>query len=116
LRIENRDPYDYVRATRLFRESPNVSVWFDFIGDSIEVELLPKFGSARHVTLTIPSTQQWQTVQLKAPPPQSMFHRLSFRTGPFRNVGGTEPIDVESDRPKPPTTCRIRNLRITTKT
>jgi hypothetical protein len=58
LRLENRDPYDYAQATRLFPESTKVSATFTLeragsqSGD-LEIDLLSKFGGRRLVQLKI---------------------------------------------------------------
>ena len=49
MRLENRDPHDYVRATRVFRECAHVKVSFDVLAEQdhglLEIEILTKFGS-----------------------------------------------------------------------
>ncbi len=54
MRLENRDPHDYVRATRVFRDCEHVKVSFDVLAEQdssnavpLEIELLPKFGGAK---------------------------------------------------------------------
>jgi len=56
LRLEDRDPYDYARATRLFPSSRRVSASFavraDQPGGTLELELVGGFGSPRPVRVT----------------------------------------------------------------
>lgn len=40
----------------------------------------------------------------------STLHRISFRTGPYRSVGGADPVDPATDRPVAPTAAGIRNF------
>ncbi|WP_428937377.1 exo-alpha-sialidase [Fontivita pretiosa] len=54
IRIEDRDPYDYARAIKVFRESRSVSVSLDVVADQVgrgtlQIELMGKFGSPRPV-------------------------------------------------------------------
>jgi hypothetical protein len=132
MRLENRDPHDYVRATRVFRESKRVKVSFELQSDGyLEIELLPKFGSARPVTIVNPGSG---TIEIDADAKRGVYsmsvngektlsdrsfeqsvdalHRISFRTGAYRNVGGANPIPFASDRPTHPTVSKIRKARI----
>jgi sialidase-like protein len=138
LRIENRDPYDYVRATRVFRECKKVIVSFKVLSEPrdsrLDVEILPKFGGTRPVRLTISGNSEWQTIEIHADAtrkqysimlngkplladspftePVDSLQRISFRTGEYRNIGGANPIAIESDRAREPIAFRIRDLRI----
>lgn len=58
LRLENRDPHDYARAIRVFRESARASVSFKVRANeqnrqALEIELLGTFGSPRPVQLRL---------------------------------------------------------------
>lgn len=58
LQLHCRDPYDYARAMRVFRESPKVSVAFQVRTEqsgqgTFEIELLTKFGSRRPVRVML---------------------------------------------------------------
>jgi hypothetical protein len=138
MRIKNRDPYDYVRLTRVFRESSQVSVSFTLATDSsnavpLEIELLPKFGPSRPITIILPpngrieiiadASRHSHSVTCDGQPivrdkpftkPVDTLHRLSLRTGPFRNIGGANPVPSESDHPAPPSIYCISNLKIST--
>jgi len=141
LRLENRDPYDYVTATRVFPQSRHVAISFKILAEQsagrLDVELLTKFGSKRPVRITIPHSTQWQSFEIHADAqratysmlrngqagaeepfaePAEQLHCICFRMGEHRNVGGANPVELESDRPAEPVAFRIRDLRITTET
>ena len=46
------------------------------------------------------------------PESASDLQRISFRTGPFRGVGGSKPVPPESDRPTDAAEYLIRNVRV----
>jgi hypothetical protein len=39
-------------------------------------------------------------------------NRLTFRTGGYRNIGGAQPVDPQTDRPHSPAVFIVQNLRI----
>jgi hypothetical protein len=58
LRLEDRDPYDYARAVRVFPESQKVRVTFQVLAQQtnkgpLEMELLSAFGGRRPVRLSL---------------------------------------------------------------
>ena len=132
MRLENRDPYDYVRAARVFRESKRVKVSFELESNGhLEIELLPKFGSARPVTIVNPGDgrieidadaergvySMWldgekTMTDCQFDQPVDALHRISFRTGAYRNVGGANPVPIDSDRPIEPQFARVRGFRL----
>jgi hypothetical protein len=131
MRLENRDPHDYLRATRVFREAKRVKVSFELESNGhIEIELLPRFGAARPVTIVNPSNGRIEidadaergvysmmlngervTVDRPFETSVNALHRISIRTGAYRNVGGANPVPVESDRPTQPTVLKIQKMR-----
>jgi hypothetical protein len=144
LHLENRDPYDYAQATRLFPESAKVNLTFDLELDNpqtsnLEIDLLSKQGSRRviqlklgdnlprapkiHIELHADSTKNQFTLTLNNTPtitnapfatPPAPLHRITFRTAPHRLIGGPNPVPKGTDHPVDPTTARIRNLTIST--
>jgi hypothetical protein len=122
LRLQNRDPHDYVRATRVFPDSRNVNVTFDLLAEqengSLEAEILTKFGSRVRASVRASElslrANEWKRVELDATTqePDELLNRLSIRTGSYRNIGGANPVQVESDRPHSPYRFRVRHLQI----
>jgi hypothetical protein len=58
LQLQNHDPYDYARATRVFPESARITATFDLefrnpLHADFEIDLLSKFGSRRLVQIRI---------------------------------------------------------------
>jgi hypothetical protein len=137
LRMVDKDPYDYARATRVFKEARHVVTSFEFKSDptrhdTLEVELLSKFGGARPVRILVPSTGNWtaikieadcdrkhatftfgdQTKELDFADPADMLERISFRTGPYRNLGGPKPVPAGTDKPTEPVTFELRKFAL----
>jgi hypothetical protein len=145
MRMENRDPHDYVRATRVFRESKRVKVSFELFVEQLpagwlEFEVLSKFGSLRPVGFgfgpaSIDTTiADWVKFEIDTDASRNdctirmagktivqdrpfatavdALQRFSIRTGGYRNVGGANPVPVDSDRPQPPTILKMRSMRI----
>jgi hypothetical protein len=49
--------------------------------------------------------------------PSPSLHRITFRTGPFRGVGGAKPVSAGSDHPiGQPARCWVRSVRIVSQT
>jgi hypothetical protein len=44
--------------------------------------------------------------------PAENFHRIAFRTGAFRGIGGANPSDPATDRPLEPTTWIVASFTI----
>lgn len=44
--------------------------------------------------------------------PAAVLHRVSFRTGPWRGIGGANPVEPETDRPTPPAAFALRRFRV----
>jgi hypothetical protein len=60
LRLEDHDPYDYARATRVFPSSPAVKVAFDLLAkhiapENLEIELWQDFDDVRPVRIVLHS-------------------------------------------------------------
>jgi hypothetical protein len=104
--------------------------------ERLEVDLVGKFGSSRPVRLRIARatvgeklsyvvradpargrydvTRNGQPVVTNVPfiEPCDALHRITFRTGGYRNIGGAKPINPETDRPHEPAIYRIRALSV----
>jgi len=78
-------------------------------GGTLEVEIAPKFSPPTPIRQTIrfDRPNAWQTCRLNAP----SLHRITFRTGAYRGIGGANPVDPASDRPHEAIVFRIRNVR-----
>jgi hypothetical protein len=123
MRLENRDPHDYVRATRLFKECDRMKATFELFceqdGGQFEIEILTKFGSRarrllRSDTLDL-QKGEWKSIVVEAmAEPGELLHRISFRTGCHRNIGGANPVAIESDRLQSAIAFRVRRFRIHT--
>lgn len=158
LLLENRDPYDYARAVKLFPEGPKMQVSFHVLAEqadrgTLDVELMGKFGSPRPVRLSLASDGKikaadgdcvveigsywpgrWLSFKIDADASSGRFavaidgravltdaafaeparslYRLSFRTGPFRGIGGANPVPPGTDRPMEPVRYMIAQMRI----
>ena len=144
LQLQNQDPYDYARATRVFPESARITATFDLefrnpLHADFEIDLLSKFGSRRLVQIRIGDGgqinarihQDWtqfgsisamkpMRFQIDADTIRGLFsislngtrvvtdapfaepggplHRISFRTGPYRGIGGANPVKKGTDQ------------------
>jgi len=158
LRLENRDPYDYAGATRVFRETKQLSVSFDVTPaqsdrGTLEVELLSKFGSRRPVRIAFAPTEmlqatdgdrrtdlapylpgQRQSIRIDADAARGEYalwlngarllenaafaeaaddlHRISFRSGAHRGIGGANPVEADTDKPTQACGYVVANVRI----
>lgn len=156
--LENRDPYDYATATRVFREAKRASVTFDVTADqsdsgTLQIDLHDKFGAGRPVRVALapagkikacdgnrtvdvapytPGTRVSLCVNAdvaagtyslavngstvldsaKLAEPADVLHRITFRTGEFRNVGGKNPVDPGTDKPAEPARFSIVGVRV----
>ncbi|HEX3357284.1 MAG TPA: hypothetical protein VHS31_09960 [Tepidisphaeraceae bacterium] len=142
MRIENRDPHDYVRVTRVFSESDLVKVSFDLLAEQLEqvpleIEFMSKMGARRELRISSGDLRlapgEWVSIEIHRDAGQGQckimvngkivrdgasdeaghsVNRISFRTGAYRNIGGANPVPLESDRPMRPSVYRIRNFRL----
>jgi hypothetical protein len=102
VRLEDRDPYDYASATCVFERPARVA--FDLLAE--------QSGHALHVranaelSITPRSAGEWESHEVEATA------RVTFRTGPYRGIGGANPVDPATDRPHDPIAFRIRNVRV----
>jgi hypothetical protein len=138
VRLEDRDPYDYAMAQRVFPESQKVTIEFkvmaEKLGDAgLEVELRPGFGAARPVHLKVPGEAgAWQSIRIEADVSAGAYQvslngqahqsgtttdsaplsRLAFRSGEYRAIGGTNRIAAGTDKPGEPSVFVIRDLSI----
>ncbi|HUI07933.1 MAG TPA: exo-alpha-sialidase [Verrucomicrobiae bacterium] len=140
--LEDRDPYDYARAVRLFPPKRNVTVSFDFMtskaGDApLEVELLGGSASRCPVRWELTKTDftgDWLSCRIvadarsgrftffmgdtpltKGQPltgPAAGFTGISFRTGPSRPIIDRAKTSVTDDSPVAATSYSIRQLVI----
>jgi hypothetical protein len=116
IRLEDRDPHDYACATRVFpRARGGAALSFELLAEqqrgTLKVEVVGKFGSADPVRVPIaPAVAgQWQSCRIEVP----ALHRVSFRTGTYRGIGGAHPVARESDRPTEPVAFRVRGVHVT---
>jgi hypothetical protein len=116
VRLEDRDPYDYTVATRIFPAMTDARVTFDVLAEQaaglLDVDVLDASDPVPVARLSIMPDEAgaWRTYEIAA----ERLHRITFRTGPARGVGGTHPVSVGTDRPTKPTAFRVRNLRVKT--
>ena len=114
IRLEDRDPYDYATATRIFPETRNAVITFEVLaeqaGATLHVAAYEKFAAAPAAALQItpPAADQWSSHELRVP----VLHRVTFRTKPPRGVGGSHPVDPATDRPTAPLAFRVRDVGI----
>jgi hypothetical protein len=99
LRLEDRDPYDYASGSRIFERPGRVS--FELFAEQAGHPLYVDTAA-----ITPKSPGRWELHQGQTT------GRLTFRTGPHRNIGGANPIDPATDRPHDPIAFRIRGLSI----
>jgi hypothetical protein len=142
MHLTDADPFDYARAVRLFPESTRVRIDFQLRSTGatnrpLEVELMGKFGSSRpvRVPLTFSRPDQQlncrifaecesaryrvsidgvESVDQPFAEPSTSLCRLSFRSGPYRAIGGSHPVAPGSDRPRDPAIFHLSNVRIET--
>jgi hypothetical protein len=72
LELEDRDPYDYARATRLFPESHQVRVSFSVMAKQadrgqLDIELMGRFGSPRPVRIMLTSDGKLRAADCERP-------------------------------------------------
>jgi hypothetical protein len=142
--LEDRDPYDYARAVRMFPVSRAVTASFELTADQtdsgmLEIELMGGFGSphalrislrpggeifcgeeqrigayvvGRKISVQIDANASAGTFSItldgnrvvsnaEFAEAASELSRISFRTGPYRSIGGAKPVPSGSDRPTP---------------
>jgi hypothetical protein len=115
LRLEDRDPYDYTAATRVFALARDVTVSFDVLAEQaaglLDVDVLDACDPVPVARLSIMPDEvgQWRSYTIDA----ERLHRVTFRTGPARGLGGTRPVSPGTDRPTAPVAFRVRALRVT---
>ena len=115
VRLEDRDPFDYAGATRVCREARNVIVAFDVLAEqsrlTLHVEGPGKFAGAEPARLAISpgAAGVWSSHSIRV----ESFHRITFRTGEPRGIGGSRPVSQGADRPHNPIAFRIRSIRVT---
>ena len=144
LRLEDRDPYDYASATRVFPACRAATISFELVvekfvdgaGETLEIDLVGQRG-ARLIRLRVaqPATGQKLGYVLRADCERGRYdltrngqavatnvpftelsdalNRITFRTGGYRNIGGANPVDPQTDRPHAATSFLIRNLSVT---
>jgi hypothetical protein len=110
VRFEDRDPYDYALATRVFDERRNATITFDVLAEQpdapLHVEVIGPPSPIR-VAVTPDVVGEWKPVRIAA----EVVHRVVFRTGEPRGIGGANPVPAGTDKPHPPIAFRVRNLR-----
>jgi hypothetical protein len=112
VRLEDRDPHDYASAARIFAERGNATVTFEAMAEqsdgTLEVEIAPKFlpPAPLRKTLHFDRANAWQSFAIAAP----SLHRVTFRTAPYRGIGGAKPVDPDTDRPHERVVFRVRNV------
>jgi hypothetical protein len=98
-----------------------VKVSFELLAEQnhgvLEAEIVTKFGS--HIRAQTRSRDlslqpaKWTRVELEGQAQQGeLLHRIVFRTGEYRNIGGASPVSTETDRPQSPVVFRIRHLLV----
>jgi hypothetical protein len=115
IRLEDRDPYDYASATRVFKEQHNVNVSFDLLAEQLNAPLhieLLRPSSPLRMAVTPTIANEWKPIRIAA----DLLQRIVFRTAEPRGIGGANPVPPGSDRPHSPFAFRIRNLRLSSKT
>jgi hypothetical protein len=143
VRLEDRDPYDYASATRVFPQRAAATISFDVVvehfadeaGDTLEMDLIGQRG-ARLIRLRLaqPAAGQKLRYALRADAGRGRYdltrdgkplatnvpftelsdtiNRMTFRTGAYRNVGGANPVDPQTDRPHTPVAFRVVNFAL----
>jgi len=143
VRLEDRDPYDYASATRVFPECRAATLSFDVVaeklredaGETLEIDLVGRRG-ARLIRLRVARPVAGQTVSyvLRADASRGRYdltkngqalatnvpftelsdtlNRITFRTGGYRNIGGADPVNPETDRPHEPSVFVVRNVTV----
>jgi hypothetical protein len=110
VRLEDRDPYDYAAVTRACNGARRVAVTFDVLaeqsGTPLHVEIVDDAGT-RSLLIAPETAGRWEAFRLDA----STIRRISFRTGPQRGVGGTQPVAPGTDEPTAPIAFGIRSVR-----
>lgn len=108
LQIVHRDPYDDVVLTRCFKPTRGVRAMVELNGENLHqlsIDLVSHFGTKRYPLYEVrPGNNYFQTSEEVA--------RLVIRTGPYRNVGGKQPIPEGTDRPTQGSIFRIKRIQI----
>ena len=105
IRIEDRDPYDYAAASRVFSSGVSCEVLAEQSGSTLYGEFVDG-ACRREVAIIFEEAGQWQPFRIDA----AGCARVAFRTGQARGVGGTQPVPHGSDRPVAPLAFRVRAL------
>ncbi|MEO6434329.1 MAG: exo-alpha-sialidase, partial [Tepidisphaeraceae bacterium] len=114
IRLEDREPYDYASATRVFPETRGATITFEALaeqtGATLHVDAYPHIGGEPTATLAVTASAAgaWKSYELRV----STLHRVTFRTAEARGIGGSQPVDPETDRPTPPVAFRMRGVRL----
>jgi hypothetical protein len=109
VRLEDRDPYDYAAATLLFPQNAANAITFDCLAEQSGHALHVEIAGTDHVQIVPAEPNAWESRRIDVRAPS----RITFRTGPYRGIGGAHPVDPETDRPHDPIAFRIRNVRPT---
>jgi hypothetical protein len=111
VRLEDRDPYDYASATRLFSECRDARISFEVLaeqpGAPLHVEVF-RPASPLRLAFTPTVVGEWKPISIAA----DVLDRLVFRTAEPRGIGGANPVPPGTDQPHPPIAFRIRNVRL----
>ena len=111
MRFEDRDPYDYAAAARLFDEQRNATITFEILAEQpdapLHVEVIGPTSPIR-MSATPTIAGEWKPMRISA----EVLDRIVFRTGEPRGIGGANPVPPGTDRPHPPVAFRIRNVRV----
>jgi hypothetical protein len=89
-------------------------VSFDVLAEQaaglLDVDVLDEFDPVPLARLSImpDAAGQWRSYTIDT----ERLHRVTFRTGPARGVGGTRPVSAGTDRPTAPVAFRVRGLRV----
>jgi hypothetical protein len=114
LRLADSDPYDYACATRVVSAHDHATVSFDALaeqaGAALEMELVEDDPPAppRRLPIICNVAGEWQSYRIEG----SSLRRVSFRTKPWRGIGGAHPVPRESDRPAKRVAFRIRRFGV----
>lgn len=125
LRLESRDPYDHAIATRVLPAGGSLEIRFDVTVERpglLEIDLCSEFGATRPVRLAICDAAAGESVSMSLKPnltaghcqvtindrparilpfaePAERIHRIVFRTGEYRGIGGKKPVEAGMDKP-----------------
>jgi hypothetical protein len=109
VRLEDRDPYDYASATRVFDRCRDATVTFDVLAEQPDAPLhVEVIGPSPPIRIAIRPdvVGQWKPMRIAA----DQLDRIGFRTGEPRGIGGANPVPGGADKPHAPIAFRVRNL------